>query len=73
MANIESKDPIQIISGNEKVVRPRLADAVEFFNTDRKSVWKITCRALQTVLFQQQLARCATRPTAFRAVRLDCL
>jgi glycyl-tRNA synthetase beta chain len=30
------KDPIQIISGNEKVVRPRLADAEFFFNTDRK-------------------------------------
>ena len=26
VANIESKDPQQIISGNEKVVRPRLAD-----------------------------------------------
>lgn len=36
VANIESKDPQQIISGNEKVVRPRLADAEFFFNTDRK-------------------------------------
>ena len=39
---IESKDPQQIISGNEKVVRPRLADAEFFFNTDRKkrAWWK---------------------------------
>lgn len=37
VANIESKDPIQIISGNEKVVRPRPADAEFFFNTDRKT------------------------------------
>ena len=37
VANIESKDPSQIISGNEKVVRPRLADAEFFFNTDRKT------------------------------------
>ena len=36
VTNIESKDPLQIISGNEKVVRPRLADAEFFFNTDRK-------------------------------------
>ncbi|NPE65257.1 glycine--tRNA ligase subunit beta, partial [Dickeya dadantii] len=36
VANIESKDPQQIIAGNEKVVRPRLADAEFFFNTDRK-------------------------------------
>ena len=35
VANIESKDPQQIISGNEKVVRPRLADAEFFFKTDR--------------------------------------
>ena len=32
VTNIESKDPQQIISGNEKVVRPRLADAEFFFN-----------------------------------------
>ncbi|MCX2622865.1 glycine--tRNA ligase subunit beta, partial [Klebsiella pneumoniae] len=30
VSNIESKDPTQIIEGNEKVVRPRLSDA-EFF------------------------------------------
>ncbi len=36
VANIESKDPQQIISGNETVVRPRLADAEFFFNTDRR-------------------------------------
>lgn len=35
VTNIESKDPQQIISGNEKVVRPRLADAEFFFNSDR--------------------------------------
>ena len=42
VANIESSDPSQIIAGNEKVVRPRLADAEFFFKTDCKSVWKIT-------------------------------
>ena len=35
--NIESKEPRHVIEGNEKVVRPRLADAEFFFNTDRKS------------------------------------
>ncbi len=55
VANIESKDPTQIISGNEKVVRPRLADAEFFFNTDRKKRLEDNLPRLQTVLFQQQL------------------
>ncbi len=55
VANIDSKDPQQIISGNEKVVRPRLADAEFFFNTDRKKRLEDNLPRLQTVLFQQQL------------------
>lgn len=66
VANIESKDPQQIISGNEKVVRPRLADAEFFFNTDRKKRLEDNLPRLQTVLFQQQLGRCATKLTASR-------
>ena len=55
VANIESKDPVQIISGNEKVVRPRLADAEFFFNSDRKKRLEDNLPRLETVLFQQQL------------------
>ncbi|KEY56539.1 glycine--tRNA ligase subunit beta [Serratia sp. DD3] len=55
VANIESRDPQQIISGNEKVVRPRLADAEFFFNTDRKKRLEDHLPRLETVLFQQQL------------------
>lgn len=55
VANIESKDSQQIISGNEKVVRPRLADAEFFFNTDRKKRLEDNLPRLETVLFQQQL------------------
>jgi len=39
IANIESKDPAQVIAGNERVVRPRLSDALFFWNQDL-SVWK---------------------------------
>ncbi len=49
------ENPQQIISGNEKVVRPRLADAEFFFNTDRKKRLEDNLPRLQTVLFQQQL------------------
>lgn len=66
VANIESKDPTQIISGNEKVVRPRLADAEFFFNTDRKNVWKIICRVCKPCCFNSSWVPCAIRPIAFR-------
>ena len=36
VSNIESKDPARVIAGNEKVIRPRLADAAFFWDTDRK-------------------------------------
>ena len=55
VANIESKDPQQIISGNEKVVRPRLADAEFFFKTDRKKRLEDNLPRLATVMFQKQL------------------
>lgn len=55
VTNIESKDPQQIISGNEKVIRPRLADAEFFFNTDLKLSLEDRLPRLESVLFQQQL------------------
>jgi len=55
VTNIVSKDPQQIISGNEKVVRPRLADAEFFFNTDRKRPLFDRLHELDSVLFQKQL------------------
>ena len=55
VTNIESKDPSQIISGNEKVVRPRLADAEFFFETDKKQSLEARLASLETVVFQKQL------------------
>ncbi|WP_298444576.1 glycine--tRNA ligase subunit beta [uncultured Ferrimonas sp.] len=55
VSNIESKDPAVVIAGNEKVVRPRLADAEFFFNTDRKQKLETQLPRLDSVLFQKQL------------------
>ena len=55
VANIESKDPSQVIFGNEKVIRPRLADAEFFFNTDKKKSLESRLASLESVLFQKQL------------------
>ncbi|GHD41715.1 glycyl-tRNA synthetase beta chain [Marinobacter persicus] len=55
VANIESKDPAQVISGNEKVIRPRLADAAFFYDTDRKSRLEDRIDALKPIVFQDKL------------------
>lgn len=55
IANIVSKQPEQVISGNEKVVRPRLADAEFFFDTDRKITLEARLPTLGNVVFQQKL------------------
>lgn len=55
ITNIESKDPDVIISGNEKVIRPRLADAEFFFNTDKKQTLESRLESLKSILFQKQL------------------
>lgn len=55
VVNIESKDPQQIIAGNEKVLRSRLADAEFFFNIDRTRKLENRLPQLDTVLFQKQL------------------
>ena len=55
VTNIESRDASQVISGNEKVIRPRLADAEFFFNSDKKKTLESRLESLETVLFQKQL------------------
>ncbi len=55
IANIESKDPIQVIAGNERVIRPRLSDAAFFFETDKKTSLEQRVPGLASVVFQQQL------------------
>ncbi len=55
VANIESKDPAQVIAGNERVIRPRLADAAFFFDSDRKTSLASRLPLLGNIVFQQQL------------------
>lgn len=55
VANIESKDPAQVIAGNEKVIRPRLSDAAFFFETDKKSTLEQRIERLKPIVFQDKL------------------
>jgi len=55
VSNIVSREPSEVISGNEKVVRPRLADAEFFFEADKKKTLESRLASLSTVLFQKEL------------------
>lgn len=55
VSNIASKDPSQIIEGNEKVVRPRLSDAEFFYRQDQKQPLASRQEKLANMVFQAQL------------------
>ena len=61
ISNIISKNPEMVISGNERVVRPRLADAEFFYNTDKKKTLQSRFESLKTILFQKQLGSLADK------------
>lgn len=55
LCNIESTDPIQVIAGNERVIRPRLSDTAFFFETDKKIPLADRVEGLKNIVFQQKL------------------
>ncbi|NLD14272.1 MAG: glycine--tRNA ligase subunit beta [Gammaproteobacteria bacterium] len=55
VSNLDSKDPAQVIAGNEKVVRPRLTDAEFFFLQDQKQPLESFNERLKNVVFQAEL------------------
>lgn len=55
VANIESRDPREIRSGYERVIRPRFADARFFYDEDLKTPLIDQLETLKTVTYQQAL------------------
>jgi glycyl-tRNA synthetase beta chain len=55
IANLESKDPHQILAGNERVIRPRLADAAFFWKQDRKQPLEAHIDGLRSMVYQEKL------------------
>ena len=55
VSNIESRDPAKVREGNERVVRPRLADAAFFWDQDRKRPLASLRDALNAVTFHVKL------------------
>jgi glycyl-tRNA synthetase beta chain len=55
VANLDSKDPGQVRDGNERVIRPRLADAAFFWESDRKQTLASREDSLRDVVYQRGL------------------
>jgi len=55
VANIESRDPSQVIDGNERVIRPRLADAAFFYENDKRATLDSRRSLLKDIVFQADL------------------
>ena len=61
VSNIESLDPNEVIKGNERVIRPRLADAHFFFETDKSRSLESRLPELEKVVFQEDLGSIAAK------------
>jgi glycyl-tRNA synthetase beta chain len=55
VSNISPADPSAVIGGNERVVRPRLADAKFFFDQDRKKTLESRLEGLNKVVYHNKL------------------
>jgi glycyl-tRNA synthetase beta chain len=55
VSNINPADPSAVIGGNERVVRPRLADAKFFFDQDRKKTLESRIAGLDKVVYHNKL------------------
>jgi glycyl-tRNA synthetase beta chain len=55
VSNIHPTDPSAVIGGNERVVRPRLADAKFFFDQDRKKTLESRLEGLDKVVYHNKL------------------
>jgi glycyl-tRNA synthetase beta chain len=61
ISNIDSKSPEKVKEGNERVVRPRLADAMFFWEQDQKQPLEAFNTALEKVVFQAKLGSLAEK------------
>lgn len=55
ISNIDSKTPEKVKAGNERVIRPRLADAKFFWEQDQKQPLESFGKQLDKVVFQEKL------------------
>ncbi|OGU19735.1 MAG: glycine--tRNA ligase subunit beta [Hydrogenophilales bacterium RIFOXYD1_FULL_62_11] len=68
VSNISPADASAVIQGNERVVRPRLADAKFFFDQDRKKKLKDRVSGLAKVVYHNKLGSQGERVERVRAI-----
>jgi len=61
VSNISPANPFKVVDGNERVVRPRLADAKFFFDQDRKKTLASRISSLEKVVYHNKLGTQAER------------
>ena len=68
VSNISPDDPSAVIGGNERVVRPRLADAKFFFDQDRKKTLESRLEGLNKVVYHNKLGSQGERSHRVRGI-----
>jgi glycyl-tRNA synthetase beta chain len=68
VSNISPQDASAVIGGNERVVRPRLADAKFFFDQDRKKTLDSRVEGLSKVVYHNKLGTQGERVERVRAI-----
>ena len=70
VSNISPADPSQVIQGNERVIRPRLADAKFFYDQDRKRSLESRLPQLANVVYHGKLGSQGDRIQRVRALAM---
>ncbi|MEJ2894728.1 glycine--tRNA ligase subunit beta [Bordetella avium] len=68
VSNMRTANPVNIIEGNQRVVRPRLADAQFFFETDRKVPLAARVEPLGNIVYHNKLGTQLERVERVRAI-----
>ena len=68
VSNIRPDDASAVVQGNERVVRPRLADAKFFFDQDRKKTLESRLPLLDKVVYHGKLGSLGERVERVRAI-----
>lgn len=68
VSNMHTDNPVNIVEGNQRVVRPRLADAQFFFETDRKTPLAARVEQLGSIVYHNKLGTQLERVERVRAI-----
>ncbi|MDF1581171.1 MAG: glycine--tRNA ligase subunit beta [Desulfuromonadales bacterium] len=71
IANNQVDDPAVIVRGNERVIRPRLSDAMFFWEKDQQTPLANRLDALKNVVYQRQLGTSFEKVLRFKTIAAE--